>query len=129
MVTPSENQQANRYADTDFDKANRLINRTGWSFLHNVSSIDSAWDLWEQKFMSVMETCIPKATISQQRNLPWMNRKGNSVYRKARTTGFSALWSKYTFLRNQKIRTIKEETLEENEIKYISRKHPFRFPP
>ena len=87
-----------RYAHANFEKANQLISRTDWTFLHNVSSIDSAWDLWEQKFMSVMEECIPRATISQQRNLPWMNRwikskirKRNRVYSKARTTGCSPL--------------------------------------
>ena len=64
-----------RYAHADFDKANRLIVRTDWSFLRNVSNIDTAWDLWEQKFISVMEECIPKATISQQRNLPCMDEQ------------------------------------------------------
>ena len=39
-----------RYAHADFDKANQLIVRTDWSFLRNVSNVDTAWDLWEQKF-------------------------------------------------------------------------------
>ena len=79
-----------RYAYVDFNTAKKIITRTDWSFLRNVSSIDSAWDLFEQKFMSVIEKCILKATISQQQNLPWMNRwikakirKRNDIYRKA----------------------------------------------
>ena len=71
-----------RYAHADFDKANQLIVRTDWSFLYNVSNVDTAWDLWEQKFISIMEECIPKATISQQRNLPWMNRRIKAKIRK-----------------------------------------------
>ena len=37
------------YACADFDKANRLINETDWSFLQDTSSSDPAWDLWEKK--------------------------------------------------------------------------------
>lgn len=66
-----------RYAHADFDKANRLIEATDWSFLKDVSCIDAVWDSWEQKFMSIMEECIPKATITQRRNLPWMNEQSH----------------------------------------------------
>ena len=73
-----------------------------WESLLNVSSIDSAWDMWEQKFMSVMEGCIPKVTTSKQWNLPGINRwfklkakKRNSIYRKTTTTNSSSLWCQY----------------------------------
>ena len=114
-----------RYAHADFDKANRLIIRTNWSFLRNVSSIDSAWDLWEQKFISTMEECTPKATISHQRNLPWMNRrikakirKRNSIYRKARTTCHSSLWYKYVSLRNKVVQLLRQS--KKNHLKRMS---------
>lgn len=104
-----------RYAHADFDKANRLIEATDWSFLKDVSCIDAVWDSWEQKFMSIMEECIPKATITQRRNLPWMNshirakiRKRNNTYRKARTTGRPSLWSKYRSLRNEVVQLLRQ---------------------
>ena len=91
-----------------------------------VSSIDAAWDLWEQKFMPVMEECIPRATISQQWKLPWMNRwikskirKRNSIYRKARTTGCSSLWSKYVSLRNEVVHLLRQS--KKNHLKRMSK--------
>jgi len=114
-----------RCAHADFDKATQLIVRTGWSFLRNVPNIDTAWDLWEQKFISIMEECIPKATISQQRNLPWMNRrikakirKRNCVYRKARTTCHSSLWSKYVSLRNEVVQLLRQS--KKNHLKRMA---------
>ena len=114
-----------RYAHADFDKANRLIVRTDWSFLCNVSNIDTAWDLWEQKFISIMDDCIPKATISQQQNLPWTNRrikakirKRNCVYRKARTTCHSSLWSKYVSLRNKVVQLLRHS--KKNHLKRMA---------
>ena len=53
-----------KYAQADFEKANRLIETTDWTPLYNESNIDSAWDMWETKFMEIMEECIPKVTIS-----------------------------------------------------------------
>jgi len=104
-----------RYAHADFDKASRLIEDTDWSFLKDVSCIDTVWDDWEQKFMSIMEECIPKATITQRRNLPRMNshirakiRKRNNTYRKARTTGHPSLWSKYRPIRNGVVQLLRQ---------------------
>ena len=53
---------------------NRLINATDWTFLDNEANIDKVWTTWENKFMTIMEECIPRATIFPRRNLPWMNR-------------------------------------------------------
>ena len=104
-----------RYAHADFDKANNLLGMTDWTFLLNQPNIDTAWDMWKQKFMSIMEECIPKATIKQRRNLPWMNRcikakimKRNNIYRKARSTNDPTLWSRYTSLRNEVVQLLRQ---------------------
>ena len=74
------------------------------------------------KSLSVMEEYIPKATISQQRNLPWVIkakiRKRNSVYRKARTTSHSLLWSKYATLRNEVVQLLRQS--KKNHLKRMS---------
>jgi len=56
--------------------------------------MDLLWSMWEKRFITIMEECIPKATISPRHNLPWMNRhirskirKRNSAYRKGKETG------------------------------------------
>jgi len=59
-----------KYAQADFEKANRLIEATDWTFLHNETNVDLAWDIWEKKFMEIMEKCIPKVTIFAKHNLP-----------------------------------------------------------
>ena len=65
-----------------------MIEATDWTFLQN-ETVDLACDIWEKKFMEIMEKCIPKVTISTKHNLPWMSstikagkRKRN--YRRAR---------------------------------------------
>ena len=57
--------------------------------------------------MSIMCECIPKATISQQQDITWLNRwikvkirKRNNTYKKARA-GDSSLWSKNLSLWNE----------------------------
>ena len=104
-----------RYSHADFDKANRLINATDWTFLDNETNIDAVWTTWESKFMTIMEECIPRATIFPRRNLPWMSRsirakirKRNSAYKKARETGGTTTWKKYTSLRNQVVHTLRQ---------------------
>ena len=65
--------------------------------------------------MTIMEECIPRATIFPRRNLPWMSRsirakirKRNSAYKKARETGGTTTWKKYTSLRNQVVHTLRQ---------------------
>ena len=62
-----------KYDNADFDKANRVISDADWSFLKDQIDVDVAWDLWEQKFLSIMEECIPKGTVPTRQNLPWLN--------------------------------------------------------
>ena len=104
-----------KYDHADFDKANRVISDADWSFLKDQIDVDVAWDLWEQKFLSIMEECIPKGTVPTRQNLPRLNmnitfkiRKRNSMYRKARSTTHSSHWRKYTTLRNEVVKLFKE---------------------
>ena len=69
--------------------ANRLIEATDWTFLHNETSIDLACDIRETKWK-----LWRNAFVSTKHNLPWMSStikakmtKRKSVYRRARKTG------------------------------------------
>ena len=79
-----------------------MIDETDWDFLREATDISIAWELLEHKHPTTMEMCIPKTTISSDRNLPWMKRsitsrirKTNSFYRKARKTSSPSMWKKY----------------------------------
>ena len=37
-------------------------------------NINLSWDIWQNKFMEVMENCIPRGTLPERRNLPWLNK-------------------------------------------------------
>ena len=93
-----------------------MIEATDWTFLQS-ETVDLACDIWEKKFMEIMEKCIPKVTISTKHNLPWMSstikagkRKRN--YRRARKTGCPSLWNKYTSLRNQVVNILRQSKRE-----------------
>ena len=104
-----------RYSHADFDQANNLISAADWTFLDDETDMDLLWSMWEKRFMTIMEECIPKATISPRHNLPWMNRhirskirKRNSAYRKGKETGCPSIWKKYLSLRNQVVSMLRQ---------------------
>ena len=80
-----------RYEYVDFERANVLINTVDWSLFYTEADIDKAWELWLRTFLSIMNECIPKKTITQKCTLPWMNKfiqtkikKRNSAYKRAK---------------------------------------------
>ena len=62
-----------KYAQADFEKTNRLIEATDWTFLHNETNVDLASNIRGEKFMEIMEEGTSKVTISTKHNLPRMN--------------------------------------------------------
>jgi len=93
--------------------ANRLlIEVTDWTFLHNETSIDLAWDIWDPETKWKLWR---NAFVSNKHNLPWMSstikakmKKRNSVYRRARKMGNPSLWNKYDSLRNQVAKILRQ---------------------
>ena len=47
-----------RYQQTDFVKANEILDEVDWDELLN-GNVDQMWSASEEKFMSVMHQCIP----------------------------------------------------------------------
>ena len=79
-----------KYAQVDFGKACSLIEGTNWDALVN-NNIDVSLKNWQNRFLSIIEECIPNLILPRRRNLPLMSknllramRKQNSLYRQAR---------------------------------------------
>ena len=75
------------------------------------ADIDKAWELWLRTFLSIMNECIPKKTITQKCTLPWMNKfiqtkikKRNSTYKRANQT---RVFDGYKKLRNEVVNLLR----------------------
>ena len=94
-----------RYGLADWDKACELIEATDWMSLLDHSDVDRSWSNWKNAFLTIMEECIPKATLPPKRNRPWLTKKliqaikrRNALFKRAKTTGN---YSKYQSYRNK----------------------------
>ena len=81
------------YNHADWDRAIKLLDSCDWGVLLGQDANES-WTNWCEKFLSIMEECIPRRTLPQRRNLPWLSktivqsmRKRNYLYRKAKKSG------------------------------------------
>ena len=71
-------------------------------------NINLSWEIWQNKFMEVMEHCIPRGTLPERQNLPWLNKsivqaikRRNCLFRKQNCTNDPMITLKYTRLRNK----------------------------
>ena len=71
-----------------------------------VMDIDQAWEYWQQKFLNIMEQCIPKESLPRRKCAPWMSKqivsaihKHNTCYRRGKQTGSTEPLSKDKHLR------------------------------
>ena len=104
-----------RYNQADFEPANSILSSVDWAdFLSQSDDIDQVWEKWKDKFMSVMEQCIPQATLSDRRNLPWLDREltksmraRNLAYKRAKRTMNPNHWSVYKKKRNNVANNLK----------------------
>ena len=64
-----------RYSLADWDKACELIEATDWMSLLDHLDVDRSWSNWKNAFLTIMEECIPKATLPPKRNQPWLTTK------------------------------------------------------
>ena len=61
---PSKKSQRTiwRYQQAEFNRANDLLDEIDWEELLN-GDVDQMWSAWEDKFMSVMQQCIPTTKL------------------------------------------------------------------
>ena len=82
------------YKHGDFEMASRLIEGTDWNNLLTGNDIDVVAQNWTDKFLSIMEQCIPHRYLRKRHNLPWLTknivqliRKRNILFRRAKRSG------------------------------------------
>ena len=63
-----------RYSHADWDRACNLIEAIDWLSLLDPTDINRSWTQWS-KALSIMEKCIPKATLPRRKNRPWLSKK------------------------------------------------------
>jgi len=78
------------YAHVDFSKACHLISDTDWNSIIS-DNIDHSWMQWQERFLAIMEECIPRKVLPPRHNLPWLNkgiiqsiRRRNNLFKRAR---------------------------------------------
>jgi len=80
------------YAHADFSKACHLISDTDWNSIIS-DNIDHSWMQWQERFLAIMEECIPRKVLPPRRNLPWLNkgiiqsiRRRNNLFKRAKNS-------------------------------------------
>ena len=77
----SAKRQIWKYSQADFSKASELINETDWQHLFYGKGINEAYCIWQERFLSIMEQCIPKGVLPKKRNVPWASRNIRNIRR------------------------------------------------
>ena len=92
------------YKLANWDKANDLINDFDWDELLS-DDINKSWSNWCEKFLSIMNHCIPRRKLPPRKNLPWLSkeltslmRKRNMLYKHSKQLGD---FTKYKSIRNK----------------------------
>ena len=92
------------YAHADWSKTCDMIENFDWNSIM-CDNIDLSWSNWHDQFLKILEECIPKRSLPQRRNLPWLSKKlvttmkrRNLLFRRAKKTGN---FLKYKSLRNK----------------------------
>ena len=110
------------YNHADWDRAIELLDSCDWDVLLGQDANES-WTNWCEKFLSIMEECIPRRTLPQRRNLPWLSktivqsmRKRNYLYRKAKKSG--------NFCKYKKARNKTTAVLRASKKRYFEKLNP-----
>ena len=111
----STRRQVWKYSQADFPKASDLIEETDWEHLFHGKSVDEACCIWQEKFLSIMEQCIPKGVLPLKRNIPWASRnirriilKKNIAYRRYKRSRDTLSGQQYKHLRNRAVKELRK---------------------
>ena len=107
-----------RYSHANWDRACDLIEAIDWSSLLDPTDINRSWTQWSKTFLSIMEKCIPKATLPRRKNRPWLSKKilqamrrRNMYYKRAKACKD---YSKYKAYQNKVTAMLKEASAKKN---------------
>ena len=96
------------YSRGNYTRACQIIEETDWDQILNGHDVDTAVELWTEKYLSIMNACIPSRHLPTRQNLLWLStdivhliRKRNIMFRKAKKTMKFSHKSKYKHLQNK----------------------------
>ena len=102
----------------DFANACKMLQDVDWNAVFT-SDVDESAENWTNTFLSIMEKCIPTATLKKRRLLPWLNnnirkhmRKRNIMFRKAKRTNNINHMRKFRQLRNKVVTMLRQERMK-----------------
>ena len=106
------------YDSADFANACKMLQDVDWNAVFT-SDVDESAENWTNTFLSIMEKCIPTATLKKRRLLPWLNnnirkhmRKRNIMFRKAKRTNNINHMRKFRQLRNKVVTMLRQERMK-----------------
>ncbi len=71
-----------RYEHADFTLTCALLRCFDFGHLFDGRSIDMCWTQWNNAFLEVMNSCIPKAILPERKSPTWMSKKIVQLIRK-----------------------------------------------
>ena len=83
-----------KYAHVELDRACTILRSMDLDLMFASDDVNDCWRRWKQSFLGIFEECIPRATLPDSINPPWLSKrilqmikKQNYFYRLANTTG------------------------------------------
>ena len=104
-----------RCTHADLPKAKYLLDELDLGQVFVLGDIDQSWINWREVFLSIMDLCIPHATLPTRKSLPWLTKtlvnamkKRNYYFRKSKRSGDLHAFAKYKILRNYIVMALRE---------------------
>ena len=94
-----------RYAQANWPFANSLLFKL---------DVNRACTRWEERFMAIIEECIPQSRLPKKRNFPWISkevlttmRRRNKCFKKAQRNGDHTSKERYKDTRNKALKMLR----------------------
>ena len=107
------------YCQGDYDKACRLIEEMDWNCILTDVNISRAATNFTEKFLTIMEDCIPHCHLRKRCNLPWLTksiiqliRRRNLFFKKTKKSMSEVYIQKYKRLRNKIVSLLRNKKKE-----------------
>jgi len=95
--------------NADFPKAIGMTDAINWSSVLPKDDPDTAVMIWQNKFLDIMDECLPVQCLPQRRRLPWLTRNVvRHAFNMAKNNNFSDMKS-YESLQNKVIGMLRKE--------------------
>ena len=58
----------------ELDRACIMLQSLDLDLIFASDDVDECWRCWKQSFLGIMEECIPRATLPDSINPPWLSK-------------------------------------------------------